>query len=137
MAKRKYKRKKRKITTLLLYPFKSQLEKRIYEQIFKHFPNEKIKINQKGLIKNRKRLELDLYLPQYNIGIEIQGPVHTQNEKNIFNDYEKKKLFLNENNIRIIYIYTNNYQVQKDSLQKCINIINNKKRNCENNNNNG
>ena len=106
------------------YPFRSQLEKNVYEIIRRHFPDQEIKINKKGLIKSNKRLELDLYLPKYKLGIEIQGPLHTQNEKIILRDYEKKKLFLGEGNIKLIYVYTNTYENKKHSIKKCLDIIN-------------
>ena len=70
--------------------FKSLLEKNIYNIIRKEFPTIKIFVNKTGLIKSRKKLELDLYLPNYNLGIEIQGPSHNQNATNIIRDYEKK-----------------------------------------------
>lgn len=106
-------------------PFKSQLEKKIYNIIKKQFPTYNIEINKRGLLKNNKRLELDLYLPEYNIGIEIQGPFHMNNENVIIKDFNKKMMFLNQRNIKIIYIYTNTYQNKMHSIKKCIDIINN------------
>ena len=119
-------KRKKIITAKAIYPFKSKLEKGIYETIKHQFPNdEKININEKGLLKSNKRLELDLYFPNYKIGIEIQGPIHTQNENIILKDYKKKKLFLLEKDIKIIYVYTNTYENKKYSIKKCISIIKN------------
>ena len=112
-----------------LYPFRSQLEKKIYNKIIKKIPNEKILINQRGLIKSNKKLELDLYFPNYKIGVEIQGPLHTQNETIILRDYKKKMSFLSESNIQIIYIYTNNNKNYIYSVKKCIDILKGKKEN--------
>ena len=109
------------------YPFRSQLEKKIYKILHNYFPNEEIKINYKGLLKSNIRLELDLYFPKYKIAIEIQGPIHSKNETLILKDYEKKQLFLHENKIQLIYIYANSYKNQNYSLKKCINIINNER----------
>ena len=110
------------------WPFRSMLEETTYNYIRKYFPDEEISINTKGLIKSNKRLELDLYFPQYKIGIEIQGPTHTQTDYAILQDYEKQKKYLKESNIKIIYIYTNNYKNKKSSITKCINIIENERR---------
>ena len=111
-----------------LYPFKSKLEKIIYKIIKRQFPDQDIKINKKGIIKCNKNFELDLYFPNYNIGIEIQGPLHYANEAVILKDYEKKMSFFNEKRIRIIYIYTNTYENQKYSIKKCIDILNNEQK---------
>lgn len=112
-----------KFTNCLQYPpFRSLLEKKIYKIICKDISHDYIEINKKGLIRNNKRLEIDLYIPSINIGIEIQGPSHTSNEHCILHDFEKKKIFL-KNNIQLIYIYTDSYSNQKYSIQKCIEIV--------------
>ena len=106
-----------------IYPFRSLLEKKIYQIIRKKIPSKyDIEINKRGLIKNRKRLEIDLYFPQRKIGVEIQGPTHTLNERNILHDYEKRKIFL-QNNITIIYVYTDTYKNKIHSVNKCVEII--------------
>ena len=105
-------------------PFKSQLEKDIYQRIKLKFPTLQINVNKKRLLKGNKRFELDLFFPEYNIGIEIQGPFHMKNEKVILKDYNKKMLFLREKNIKIIYIYTNTYRNKINGIKKCIEIIN-------------
>ena len=115
--------KKKSFKPKRFYPFKSQLEKNIYQIIQKSFPKLNIQINKKRLIKNNKTFELDLYFPKYKIGIEIQGPFHMKNEMVILRDFKKKMLFL-QNNIEIIYIYTNTYQNKKYGIKKCIKIIN-------------
>ena len=125
---RKIKNKKLFIKSKPIPPFKSQLEKKIYDKFKNHFPNQKIKINKRGLIKSNKRLELDLYFPKYKIGIEIQGPFHVKNETIILKDFNKKLLFMKEKNIKIIYIYTNTYKNKIYSIKKCIKIINNEEK---------
>ena len=103
------------------YPFKSQLEKSIYNAIKLKYPNIIILINKRGLIKDRKKLELDLYFPQYKLGIEIQGPRHEADISMILNDYKKKDLF-SKIGIKIIYIYIN-LKNKTYSLNKCIKIL--------------
>ena len=117
-------KKKKIIQAKASYPFKSQLEKMIFTIIKTKYPYEDIKINKKGLLRSNKNFELDLYFPKYNIGIEIQGPLHFLNESIILKDHEKKRLFLCEKNIKVIYIYTNTYENKKYSIKKCIDIIN-------------
>ena len=105
------------------YPFRSQLEKSIYGTIRAHFPQQIIEINRKGLLRDNKRLELDLYFPHFHLGIEIQGPCHTRNENIVWKDYLKQKWFWEKENLRLIYVYTNNYRNKKNSLKKCVNIL--------------
>lgn len=119
--------KRRKIQVKPIFPFKSQLEKYIYKKIQHQFPELKIYINEKGLIKSNKKFELDLYFPKYKIGIEIQGPFHTKNINVILKDYRKKIQFLWERNIRIIYIYTNTNENKKYGIKKCIKVLNREK----------
>ena len=105
------------------YPFKSQLEKNIYNEILTKFPNIKILVNKKGLIKSHKNFELDLYFPQYKLGLEIQGPTHVADINTILKDYKKQDLFSKEG-IRIMYIYIN-LKNKSYSIRKCIEILNN------------
>ena len=104
--------------------FKSQLEKKIYKKIKSEIgdKNIDIKINQRGVLKRNKNLELDLYFPQFNLGVEIQGPIHTSDITNIIADYKKKKIYQNEG-IDIMYIYTNNYKNLKFGIKQCISNI--------------
>ena len=105
------------------FPFRSQLEKNIYGIIRAKFPQQEIIVNKRGLLKSNKKLELDLYFPQYKIGVEIQGPFHMRNEYTILKDYLKQKSFSSEENIKIIYIYTNTYKNKKYSLNRVLSII--------------
>lgn len=50
----------------------SQLESRIIESLWKDFPGLEIDANQ----NRRMGAELDIYLPQLNLAIEINGPHH-------------------------------------------------------------
>ena len=122
------KKKAKIIQAKASYPFKSQLEKIVYGILKNKFPNLEINVNKRGLLKSNKKFELDLYFPKYNIGIEIQGPLHFLNESIILKDYEKKRLFLYEKNIKVIYVYTNTHENKKHSIKKCINIINNERK---------
>jgi endogenous inhibitor of DNA gyrase (YacG/DUF329 family) len=52
---------------------KSRAESRLVEIIKKDFPNLYIKENDRTILNG---LELDLYIPDKNIGIELNGPCH-------------------------------------------------------------
>jgi len=70
-----------------------------------NLPKSIIYINKAGLLNNKK-MELDLYFPLYKIGLEIQGPLHSSKVENILNDFIKKRMFKQQLNIDIIYIYS-------------------------------
>ena len=122
--------KKRKVfkTSIRHGPFNSLLEKKIFSTISQRLDCSHIRINQKGLLPSKRKLELDLYFPNYKIGIEIQGPSHFGNETTILNDYYKKKNFSRELGIDIMYVYTHSYPVMTFSLDRCINVLQKKER---------
>ena len=102
--------------------FRSQLEKIIYNRIKRYDQNLKILINEKKRIGMRK-MELDMYFPELEIGVEIQGPSHTFSPQIIIRDYVKKKCFEKEG-IPLVYIYTDNYKMMNECLNKVSKIIN-------------
>ena len=108
-------------------PFNSQLEKKIYNKFRKSLSkNVKILVNVRGLLedKKNKKLELDLYFPEYKIGIEIQGGnYHSEKIENIVRDYRKKKLFLKKG-IRVMYVFTGTNATQSHCIKKCLQILN-------------
>ena len=104
-------------------PYRSQLEKRIHSIMRKRlFEGTIIRVNKKGLIEGNKRIEVDLFLPQYNLGIEIQGPIHTSSPQHISKDYIKKLKF-SKVGIDLIYIYTNSTKNLNHGINKCVEII--------------
>ena len=115
-------------------PFRSRLEKNVHSIICKNIIDKKaikIEINKRGLVPRNKRLELDLYFPRYNLGIEIQGPIHHGEAKNILNDYWKMQYF-RDVGINILYIYTNSTEQMNRCIDRCVAIV--KKKIINNNN---
>ena len=105
--------------------FRSQLEKKVYHILRKRLSNEvQMCVNVRGLIPDNKRIELDLYFPELKIGIEIQGPIHTEKSYNILWDYKKKQKF-SAVNIDIIYIYSTTL---RDSIESCLKILSQRKK---------
>ena len=84
-------------------------------------------INKRGLIPDHKRIELDLYFPELRIGIEIQGPSHTEKSRNILWDYKKKQKF-SAIDIDIIYIYSGSTKALRDSIRSCLEILTERKK---------
>lgn len=84
--------------------FNSSTELRAYMILRKLLGHDEvILINQK--LPNT-RLELDIYLPAYNVGIEIQGPIHCLSFCTIRRDIQKF-IFCKKLGIRIIYLPCN------------------------------
>ena len=108
-------------------PFRSRLEEKIYSIICKKIKNNKkkvmIEINKSGLIPQNKRLELDLYLPDHHLGIEIQGPSHWRDARRILKDYIKMQYFQAQG-INMVYIYTNSAKQMNRCIDRCIEVIN-------------
>lgn len=105
--------------------FRSQLEKKIFEKIRALDETLDIRVNEK---KIAGRMELDLYFPEYNLGLEIQGPTHTVSPEVILRDHRKKIASAREG-IEIIYIYTDSARDTKACLDKCSEILKRKKDN--------
>lgn len=78
--------------------FKSKLEYRVYKSIFYHLTrkqknnNIKVDINKRGLLKNNKLFEIDIYFSDLQLGIEIQGPTHYIDIEQINRDLKKKNV---------------------------------------------
>jgi hypothetical protein len=68
-------------------------------------------------IKTRKNLELDFYLPQFQVAIEIQGPHHYDDVYQIEKDKTKESI-LNSNGIKIIKLSI--FQISPSTLRRKI-----------------
>lgn len=82
-------------------------------------------------LKNKCNLRLDFYLPEYNIAIECQGEQHfieeawgkskEENKENFATIKQRdriKKTLCNENGIKLIYYFHNNYFLDKEIYNK-------------------
>lgn len=117
----------KKYKNILIGKFKSKLEYYIYKSLIKQLkkkisPIPHIEINKRGLIKDNKHYEIDLYIPLIQLGIEIQGPLHYSDINQIYRDFKKKELLQNIG-IKLMYI---DIKDKTYCLLNCINFIVNK-----------
>jgi DNA-directed RNA polymerase subunit RPC12/RpoP len=97
-----------------------------------HFEDEiadeliKIGIDTKNIIKNRwfyigkKRLQLDLYLTEYKIGIEYCGFYWHSELYAETNEHLNKHLFFKQLGIPVIQIFENEWQINKETVLSII-----------------
>lgn len=115
------------------YTTRSKLEDEFYNYI-KTFYNNTITLNSKQIIKP---YELDIYLPDIKIGIEINGIYRHSQLCNTLKEYHLiKSLLCREQNIRLIHIYEfEDMTIQKQLLKDLILGIDNYSKNDFNKNN--
>ena len=79
-------------------------------------------IYTKSIIENyRDKYEIDIYLPDLNIGFEFNG-IYWHSDKFISKDKHIDKLnFFKDKNIRIIYIWEDDWDFNKDIIKSQIN----------------
>ena len=79
------------------------------------------------IIKNYKiqKREIDIYLPEYNLGIDFHG-IYWHSECNVDKNYHLDKLnFMKNNNIRFIQIFQNEWELKRTIVKSLIkNIFN-------------
>lgn len=99
----------------------SDFEKKILEYV-----NEVYKGNIIQSFRTYKKYEIDIYLPELKIGFECNG-LWWHSEKYKEKDYHLKKTdFFNENGIRIIHIWEDDWKFKKDIVcSRILNIIKN------------
>lgn len=101
----------------------------IFEQLKKNFPNYKIVLNDKKIIKPK---ELDIYIPSLKIGIEYDGEYWHYSDwaikqKNSLEKMKVKEQLCNNAKIKLIRIRENDWIANKDlELNKLINFIKSK-----------
>ena len=121
-------RRRRNITneSIANGPFRSRLEQKVYARICKKLGckemDMKIEINKTGLVKKNQRLELDLYIPDRNLGIEVQGPIHYIDPYRMLKDYSKKRVF-EAVGIDIVYIYAHCNEQMNMCIDRCVEMI--------------
>ena len=112
-------------------PFRSKLEEKIYSIVCKKIEKKKMKlkieINRRGLIPQNKRLELDLYFPDHQLGIEIQGPCHWTEATIILKDFVKMRYF-QARGIDIMYVYTNSTKQMNQCIERCVDSLTTRQR---------
>lgn len=79
------------------------------------------------------RIEIDLYIPEKNIGIEFNGVWwHSINNKRPINQHYKKSIWANDNGIELIHIWEDQWKAKKELiktiLQSRLGVLNDNKR---------
>ena len=67
-----------------------------------------------------KKLELDLYLPEYNLGIEYHGLYWHSTKFRNKNYHREKYNFFKEHDIQVIQIFENEWKLKKDIVKSII-----------------
>jgi hypothetical protein len=78
-----------------------------------------------GVIKNnyRDKYEIDIYLPELNLGFEFNG-LYWHNSNKVDKNYHRRKLdFFKERNIRIYNIWEDDWDSKKDIIKSQIKNI--------------
>jgi len=95
----------------------SSQEKEIAEFIKAKIPDIIIERNRRGVIGKK---EMDIFLPERNIGIEYNG-LYWHSEKDLVNDYHKQKyLEAKKNGIRLIQIFGDEWEEKRDVVESII-----------------
>ncbi len=98
----------------------SKGEVEIREWLLSLNPELKIECNTRLQNKEGKRFELDIYLPEYNLGIEYHG-LYWHSTKFKDKSYHKEKyLFFKEKDIPLIQIFENEWVLKRDIVKSII-----------------
>lgn len=116
----------------------SYSESEIYNRIKKEVREQKVFHNKRGILKDNR--EIDIYLPEYKLGIEYDGLYwHSEYMGKGRNYHLNKTMECKENDIRLIHIFEDEYIYKKDLvinkilyiLGKCENLPKIDGRKCE------
>lgn len=101
--------------------FRSYLEQEVYNYI-KSIYTGKIIQNHRGILDNN--LEIDIYLPEYKIGIEINGDYcHSNNIKQDKKYHQNKTISAAKKGIRLIHIFEHEWRTNQKALENYLNNI--------------
>ena len=116
------------------YPFfkhvthTSKCQNEIADFLKTNFENLEVKLNVKGLFKENKFLEVDIWIPKIKFGIEYNGIYwHDKNlylsdlKENTFNSKEHlKDLYSTLNNFTLLQIWEDDFLNQKEKFKEAI-----------------
>lgn len=115
--------------------YRSKYEDEIIEELKKYYCGE-IKPNKLFIDSDNKRFEIDVFIPEFNIGIDFGGMFwhsHINKEKNY---HQEKYLFFKKMGIKLIQVFENEWKNNKDVVLSIIknHLVGNEKiyaRNCD------
>jgi len=98
----------------------SNKEREVYDFVKSVYSGEIIQNSKKILSNNEKKYELDIFIPEFNLGIEYNGNFwHSEQQKG--KDYHYKKyLFSKKLGINILNIYSHEWINQKEIIKSII-----------------
>ena len=109
---------------LNLKPSISKYEKEIVEIFLQYIPNLKIQLNDQKILGGK---EIDIYLPEYNLGIEFNGSYWHSEEYKDKKYHQEKSLLAEEKGIFIYHIFEYewvNQDKKKKIISQLLNLLN-------------
>jgi hypothetical protein len=97
----------------------SMVEDELVLFLSKYIPKDQIFLNRRDILPNR--LEIDIYIPSYNLAIEVNGVYWHSESMGKYRDYHLyKTLKCEENNINLIHILDYEWIYKKPIIQSII-----------------
>jgi hypothetical protein len=97
----------------------SLIEDEMFLFLLGYIPREQILLNRRDILPNR--LEIDIYIPSYNLAIEINGVYWHSESMGKYRDYHLyKTIKCEENNINLIHILDYEWVYKKPIIQSII-----------------
>ena len=97
----------------------SLIEDEIYLFLLEYVPKEEIYLNRRDILPNR--LELDIYIPSYDLAIEVNGVYWHSESMGKYRDYHLyKTIKCEEKNIKLIHILDYEWIFKKPILKSII-----------------
>ena len=104
--------------------FKSSYEHEISEWLsdldVKHVCNKKFKLEDYEKINRKQPHEIDIFLEQYNLGIEFHGLYWHCDEHKYRNYHQDKWQFFKNKGITLLQVFENEWVLQKDIIKSII-----------------
>jgi len=115
--------------------YRSKYEDEIIDELKKYYSGE-FKPNKLFIDSDNKRFEIDVFIPEFNIGIDFGGMFwhsHINKEKNY---HQEKYLFFKKMGIKLIQVFENEWKNSRDAVVSIIKskLVGNEKiyaRNCD------
>jgi hypothetical protein len=97
----------------------SLIEEELVRFVYEHFNEDEVHLNRRDILPNR--LELDIYIPKYNIAIEMNGIYWHSESMGKYRDYHLFKTEkCEEKDIRLIHILDHEWRFKKDIIKSIL-----------------